>query len=63
MTLQLYFAPSSSSLAPLVALEEIGIPYVGRRLDLGAGDQLKPDYLKVNPSGHLPISFPASSDP
>lgn len=54
MTLQLYFAPGSSSLAPLVALEELDIPYVGHRLDLTAGDQRKPDYLKVNPRGRVP---------
>lgn len=54
MTLQLYFAPGSSSLAPLVALEELDIPYVGHRLDLAAGDQLRPDYLKVNPRGRVP---------
>ncbi len=54
MTLQLYFAPGSSSLAPLVALEELDIPYVGHRLDLAAGDQRKPDYLKVNPRGRVP---------
>lgn len=54
MTLQLYFAPGSSSLAPLVALEELDIPYVGHRLDLAAGDQRKPEYLKVNPRGRVP---------
>lgn len=54
MTLQLYFAPGSSSLAPLVALEELDIPYLGHRLDLAAGDQHKPDYLKVNPRGRVP---------
>ena len=54
MTLQLYFAPNSSALAPLVALEEIDIPYGLNRLDLAAGDQRKPDYLKVNPRGRVP---------
>lgn len=54
MTLQLYFAPGSSSLAPLVALEELDIPYVSHRLDLAVGDQRKADYLKVNPRGRVP---------
>src|SRR4051812_38566099 len=52
--LQLYFAPNSSALAPLVALEEIEIPYALQRLDLAAGDQRKPEYLKVNPRGRVP---------
>lgn len=54
MALQLYFAPGASSLAPLVALEEIDIPYAANRLDLAAGDQRKPEYLKVNPRGRVP---------
>jgi glutathione S-transferase len=54
MTLKLYFAPGSSSLAPLVALEEIDLPYAAHRLDLVAGDQRKPEYLKVNPRGRVP---------
>jgi glutathione S-transferase len=54
MTLKLYFAPGSSSLAPLVALEEIDLPYAAHRLDLAAGDQRKPEYLKVNPRGRVP---------
>lgn len=53
-TLKLYFAPNSSCLAPLVALEEIDIPYALHRLDLAAGDQRKPGYLKVNPRGRVP---------
>jgi glutathione S-transferase len=54
MTLKLYFAPGSSSLAPLVALEEIDISYAAHRVDLAAGDQRKPEYLKVNPRGRVP---------
>ncbi|MBO9546311.1 glutathione S-transferase family protein [Caulobacter sp.] len=54
MTLQLYFAPGSSSLAPLVALEEIDLPYGTHRLDLAAGDQRRSEYLKVNPRGRVP---------
>jgi glutathione S-transferase len=54
MTLKLYFAPGASSLAPLIALEEIGVAYATHRLDLAAGDQRKPDYLRVNPRGRVP---------
>jgi len=54
MTLKLYFAPGASSLAPLIALEEIGVAYQAHRLDLAAGDQHSPDYLRVNPRGRVP---------
>ncbi len=54
MSLTLYIAPGSSSLAPLVALEEIGVAYDVRRLDLAAGDQRRPEYLRLNPKGRVP---------
>jgi glutathione S-transferase len=54
MTLKLYFAPSSSAFAPLIALEEVGLPYETHRVDLAAGEQRRPDYLRVNPKGRVP---------
>ena len=50
----LYHAePSRSSMTRLL-LEELGAPYEIERLDLKAGDQLKPDYLAINPMGKVP---------
>ncbi|WP_421737533.1 glutathione S-transferase family protein [Caulobacter sp.] len=54
MSLKLYFAPGASSLAPLIALEEIGVPFEAHRIDLAAGEQRQPAYLKVNPRGRVP---------
>jgi glutathione S-transferase len=31
-----------------------GLPFEERKLDLFAGDQLKPEYLKINPNGVVP---------
>lgn len=52
--LKLYFAPGSSAFAPLIALEELGVSYDAQRLDLAAGEQRQPAYLKVNPRGRVP---------
>jgi len=52
--LKLYFAKGSCSLASHVALEEAGATYMLERVDLGSGDQRKPDYLKLNPKGRVP---------
>jgi glutathione S-transferase len=52
--LRLYFGPRSCALASHIALEESGLDYDVVRLDLGAGDQRKPDYLKLNPKGRVP---------
>ena len=54
MTLKLYFAPGSSAFAPLIALEELGVPYDAHRIDLAAGEQRSADYLRVNPRGRVP---------
>jgi glutathione S-transferase len=35
-------------------LEEIGTPYELVRINLQAGDQRKPEYLKINPNGAVP---------
>ena len=37
-----------------LTLEEKGIPYESRTLDLRRGDHLKPDYLAINPGGVVP---------
>jgi glutathione S-transferase len=46
-------APSRSSIA-LWMLEEVGEPYDVKLIKLSEGDQLKPDYLAINPMGKVP---------
>ena len=50
----LYHASQTRSIRPRWMLEEIGAPYQLVRLDLQAGDQRKPEFLKVNPNGTVP---------
>jgi glutathione S-transferase len=52
--LTLYHASPSRSSVTLWMLEEIGEPYDVKMLDLGKGDQQKPDYLAINPMGKVP---------
>jgi len=52
--LTLYHATPSRSSVVLWMLEEIGEPYDIHLLSLSAGDNLKPDYLAVNPMGKVP---------
>src|SRR5581483_9289611 len=49
--LTLYHASPSRSSIVLWMLEEIGQPYDIKLLRLSEGQQLKPDYLAVNPMG------------
>lgn len=50
----LYYAVGTCALATHIALEEAGAEYQAIRLDLAAGQQRGPDYLKVNPKGRVP---------
>jgi len=52
--LTFYYAPGSCALASLIALEESGLAYEHRRLNLANGDQRQPDYLAINPKGRVP---------
>ncbi|MGZ5729286.1 MAG: glutathione S-transferase N-terminal domain-containing protein, partial [Burkholderiales bacterium] len=52
--LKLFYAVGSCALASHIALEEAGAEYEAVRLDFAAGDQRKPEYLKVNPKGRVP---------
>lgn len=50
----LYYAPTACSIAPHIALEEIGVPFEARRIDLAAGEQTSEAFLRVNPLGRVP---------
>jgi len=52
--LTLYHAAPSRSSIVLWMLEEIGAPYDIKLLKLSEGDNLKPDYLAINPMGKVP---------
>ena len=52
--LTLYHSAQSRSVRPRWMLEEIGAPYELRRLDLQAGEQKRPEFLKINPNGAVP---------
>jgi len=54
--LKLYNAPHSTcSQKVRICLHEKGLPFEDIKLDLGKGkDQLKPEYLKLNPNGVVP---------
>jgi glutathione S-transferase len=52
--LTLYFAPGSSSMAPHIALHEVGAPFEGRPLSFARKEQRDPAYLAINPEGKVP---------
>jgi glutathione S-transferase len=50
----LYFAPASRAFTPRWLLEELGLPYEVKTIDIRKGAQQSPDYLCVNPMGKVP---------
>ncbi len=53
--LTLYFASGSSSMAPHIALHEIGVPFESRPLSFARGENREPGYLALNPEGKVPL--------
>src|SRR5215470_7446106 len=55
MTFTLYNAPQSTcSQRVRFVLNAKGLSFAEKKLDLLAGDQLAPDYLRLNPNGVVP---------
>lgn len=52
--LTLYFAPGSSSMAPHIALHEIGEAFDGRPVSFAHKETRSPDFLALNPEGKVP---------
>jgi glutathione S-transferase len=53
-SLVLYFCPGACSRITLNALEEIGVEFETRAVDIFRGEQRAPAYLAVNPKGKVP---------
>ncbi len=52
--IELYTAPTPNGWKASIALEEMGLPYKVKVVNIMSGDQKKPDYLKINPNGRIP---------
>jgi glutathione S-transferase len=52
--LTLYLSPGFSSMAPHIALHEIGVDFESRRISFEKREQYAPEYLALNPEGKVP---------
>jgi glutathione S-transferase len=52
--LTFYFAPGTSSMAPHIALHEIGVPFEARPLSFETNEQREPPFRAINPEGKVP---------
>ena len=52
--IDLYTASTPNGWKVSVVLEEVGLPYNVHKINLGAGDQKKPEFLAICPNGRIP---------
>jgi len=52
--LTLYFTSGASSMAPHIALHEVGAPFESRHISLAKQENRAPAYLAINPEGKVP---------
>ena len=53
--LTLFYAPQSRAITALYFMEELDQPYRLEVIDIRKGDQKKPEFLKRNPMGKVPV--------
>ena len=52
--IDLYTAPTPNGWKASIALEELGLPYEVKLVNILAGEQRHPEYLAINPNGRIP---------
>jgi len=52
--IDLYYWPTPNGHKITVFLEEAGVPYQIKPVDIGAGDQFKPEFLAFSPNNRMP---------
>ena len=52
--INLYYWPTPNGWKVSIALEEMGLPYRCRLINIGAGEQHAPDFLAVSPNNRIP---------
>ncbi|WP_380053220.1 glutathione S-transferase N-terminal domain-containing protein [Falsihalocynthiibacter sp. SS001] len=52
--IDLYYWPTPNGWKISIALEEMGLPYNVNLINIGAGDQFAPEFLKIAPNNRMP---------
>jgi GSH-dependent disulfide-bond oxidoreductase len=52
--IDLYTAPTPNGWKPSITLEELGMPYTVKAIDIGKNVQKEPWFLAINPNGRIP---------
>jgi glutathione S-transferase/GST-like protein len=52
--IELYFWPTPNGHKISIALEEMGVAYTLKAVNIGKGDQFKPEFLAISPNNRMP---------
>ena len=52
--IELFYWPTPNGWKISILLEELGVPYDVHFVNIGAGDQFKPEFLKISPNNRMP---------
>jgi glutathione S-transferase len=55
MSITIYGIPASRAIRPLWAATELGLDFTHVNLDYQGGGTRQPDFLAINPNGHIPV--------
>src|SRR5215475_1810280 len=52
--IELYYWPTPNGFKISIMLEECGLPYVMKPVNISKGEQFNPDFLKISPNNRMP---------
>ena len=52
--IELHYWPTPNGFKITILLEELGVPYDVKYVNIGKGDQFKPDFLEIAPNNRMP---------
>src|SRR5271154_1052413 len=53
--IDLYYWPTPNGWKVTIMLEECGLPYTIKPVNIGRGDQLSSTFLRISPNGRMPV--------
>ena len=54
LPIELFFWPTPNGIKISIALEELGVPYAVRLVNIGKGEQFTPAFLAISPNNRIP---------
>jgi GST-like protein len=52
--IELYYWPTPNGWKITILLEELGVPYTVKFINIGRGDQFEPSFLRISPNNRMP---------